>query len=696
NSQATIAIKSDHVTQQSVVDLANVYSMLENEATTSATVPAFTPGATITSGVYSQAAAITTSGSITLDGEGDSNSIFIFRTDGALTIAASTQFQLINGATSNNIFFVADGAISLGANSVAFGTFISIAAITVGDDATLEGRVLSTDGVVTNGGDVYMPTLESQFDLGYLNSFALFTGLGALSNTGANNIIVGDVGSNSGSITGFENADLTGNIQTSNSIINNIGTANITSAGSSITEEAIEAGDVVATFTASGLDNADNVTFLITSGNDDSYFIIDANTGVVTLTAAGITAINSDVGVDLASLPIGVTATDGTNSSPESIANVGITRVNDNIPTINISDGSTVIAGSVTIGDLVATFTALDLDEDTITFSITSGNGSGHFAIDVNTGNLTLTEDGVTTINSDDGVDLSNLNLGITANDGLNNSTEYNVTVNIDRIVDNGNVTVTITTTEVAPTLAPVVLDLDGDGVEYANLDESKVMFDADNDGVAEHVAWAGKDDGILVYDIDSDNDITKTDEVSFLSYKDGAQTDLEGLQGFDTNQDMKLSQDDVEWSSFKVWQDGDLDGDVDEGELYTLDDLGIVEFNLTSDHNKNVIGDIIEHGKSSYTTTQGDQYDISDTSFAYEEINSLVDLSGLVEDNSNEVLIEDILEYYQSSPYLESGDKNESTGDNVSTGGVPYSSIISSSGYEIETLVVNCENSNF
>jgi hypothetical protein len=287
------------------------------------------------------------------------------------------------------------------------------------------------------------------------------------------------------------------------------------------------------------------------------------------------------------------------------------------------------------------------------------------------------------------------LNLGITANDGLNNSTESNITVNINRIVDNGNVTVTIAVAEVL-TLSPVVLDLDGDGVEYANLDESKVMFDADNDGVAEHVAWAGKDDGILVYDIDNDNDITKTDEVSFLSYKDGAQTDLEGLQGFDTNQDMKLNQDDSEWSLFKVWQDGDLDGDVDEGELYTMDDLGIAEFSLTSDHNENAIGDIIEHGKSSYTTTQGDQYDISDVSFTYEEINSLVDLSGLVEDDSNEVLIEDILEYYQNDPYSEAVDENESTDGNVSTGEMPYSSINSSSDYEIETLVVNYENSHF
>ncbi|WP_127446332.1 cadherin repeat domain-containing protein [Vibrio vulnificus] len=40
---------------------------------------------------------------------------------------------------------------------------------------------------------------------------------------------------------------------------------------------------VVATFTASDLDDQDNVTYEITSGNDNNYFAIDSD-GKVTLT----------------------------------------------------------------------------------------------------------------------------------------------------------------------------------------------------------------------------------------------------------------------------------------------------------------------------------------------------------------------------------------------------------------------------
>ena len=45
------------------------------------------------------------------------------------------------------------------------------------------------------------------------------------------------------------------------------------------------------------LDGDDTVTFSLTSGNDQGYFAIDSSTGVVTLTQAGVDAINSDAGV---------------------------------------------------------------------------------------------------------------------------------------------------------------------------------------------------------------------------------------------------------------------------------------------------------------------------------------------------------------------------------------------------------------
>ena len=47
----------------------------------------------------------------------------------------------------------------------------------------------------------------------------------------------------------------------------------------------------------------------------------------------------------------------------------------------------------------------------------------------------------------------------------------------------------------------PLVVDLDGDGIETIGLDSSNAMFDLDGDGFREKTGWISKDDGILVID---------------------------------------------------------------------------------------------------------------------------------------------------------------------------------------------------
>lgn len=47
----------------------------------------------------------------------------------------------------------------------------------------------------------------------------------------------------------------------------------------------------------------------------------------------------------------------------------------------------------------------------------------------------------------------------------------------------------------------PIVLDLDGDGIELTALVTSTTVFDLDNDGYAERTGWVGPHDGLLVHD---------------------------------------------------------------------------------------------------------------------------------------------------------------------------------------------------
>ena len=54
---------------------------------------------------------------------------------------------------------------------------------------------------------------------------------------------------------------------------------------------------------------------------------------------------------------------------------------------------------------------------------------------------------------------------------------------------------------------SPLALDLDGDGVETTTV-ESGVYFDHDDNGFAEKSGWVGKDDGLLVRDINGNGQI--------------------------------------------------------------------------------------------------------------------------------------------------------------------------------------------
>ncbi|MGE0408754.1 MAG: calcium-binding protein, partial [Amphiplicatus sp.] len=123
---------------------------------------------------------------------------------------------------------------------------------------------------------------------------------------------------------------------------------------------------------------------------------------------------------------------------------------------------------------------------------------------------------------------------------------------------------------------APVVIDLDGDGVELISSQTSRVRFDFDGDGVKERGGWVGRDDGFLVLDRNGDGKVSGMSEISFLGDLPGARSDLEGLGAFDSDGDGALTAADAEFGSFLVWQDRNGNGRSDRGELKSLADLGI------------------------------------------------------------------------------------------------------------------------
>ena len=137
-------------TAQTATDLMAAYNAIFNTAATNTGhTPSFGAGETLNAGVYSQPAAASVGGTLILDGQGNSNAIFIFKIGGAFTTAASTTITLINGAVQGNIFWIAEGAISMAAATKMEGTLIAHnAAISMAAGGTLHGRMFSTNGAV--------------------------------------------------------------------------------------------------------------------------------------------------------------------------------------------------------------------------------------------------------------------------------------------------------------------------------------------------------------------------------------------------------------------------------------------------------------------------------------------------------------------------------------------------------------------
>ncbi len=107
-------------------------------------------GTTLTPGVYDSAAGtFQVTGTLTLDGEGDPNAVFIFKTDSTLVTASNSVISNINSATSCQTYWVVGSSATLGTDSEFVGTIMASESITATTGASVKGRLLALNGAVT-------------------------------------------------------------------------------------------------------------------------------------------------------------------------------------------------------------------------------------------------------------------------------------------------------------------------------------------------------------------------------------------------------------------------------------------------------------------------------------------------------------------------------------------------------------------
>jgi hypothetical protein len=98
-------------------------------------------GLTLTAGVYTFGTSVSINSDLHFSGI--STDIFIIQIAGGLTQAANVQVTLINGAKAENIFWQVAGAATVGADSHLDGILLVATAVTFGNSASLNGRILA-------------------------------------------------------------------------------------------------------------------------------------------------------------------------------------------------------------------------------------------------------------------------------------------------------------------------------------------------------------------------------------------------------------------------------------------------------------------------------------------------------------------------------------------------------------------------
>ena len=114
-------------------------------------------GLTLTPGVYTFSSSAQLTGTLTLNGEGNPNAVWIFQTGSTLVTGSASKVVLENGAQPCNVYWQIGSSATLGTGSTFVGTVMALTSITVTTDVTVAGRTLARNGAVTLDTDTIAP-----------------------------------------------------------------------------------------------------------------------------------------------------------------------------------------------------------------------------------------------------------------------------------------------------------------------------------------------------------------------------------------------------------------------------------------------------------------------------------------------------------------------------------------------------------
>ncbi|WP_367154843.1 SdrD B-like domain-containing protein [Methylomonas sp. HYX-M1] len=162
--------------------------------------------------------------------------------------------------------------------------------------------------------------------------------------------------------------------------------------------------------------------------------------------------------------------------------------------------------------------------------------------------------------------------------------------------------------------ITPVVIDLNGDGVQTVSRADAAGSFDLFGTGTKVESGWISGDDGFLAVDSNGNGLIDNISEL-FGGSEIGA--GFAKLAAFDSNGDGLVDANDADFSSLLIWKDGNGNHQTDAGELMSLSEAGVSS--LTVGHTDLPFIDAqgnLHFERSSATLADGQSVDMTDVYF--------------------------------------------------------------------------------
>jgi Ca2+-binding RTX toxin-like protein len=180
----------------------------------------------------------------------------------------------------------------------------------------------------------------------------------------------------------------------------------------------------------------------------------------------------------------------------------------------------------------------------------------------------------------------------------------------------------------------PIVLDLDGDGVETTN---RSVHFDLNSDGFRTRTGFASPDDGILSVDLNGNGVIDNGRELfGDSTVLDDGNISLHGFEALaevDDNNDNVVDKNDAIFSDLRVWQDKNGDGVSTLDEVMTMEEAGVKSINIEHHLDGRINNGNELFYSSTYTSADGETRDTAAVFFSADEYDSFLDIDVEISD---------------------------------------------------------------